>query len=444
MYNNVSLLPHDESIRVKGIDEKLRYLKLMKYFVEEIYLSIYHFKSDQLYRFDAHVGETLCQIRAYKILLLKHHKQDLQEKKLFVFEESLKNTYCDLKRIIAEYSNPINSLSKQRRKKVRKEESISDFFSSEGIYLEIDSDILFIFLSCFLSFFKVAGEDRNSILVDYEKISGHMEISRFYSKKIVKNFQRIISRLSSDFIASLSDELSGREDLKQMLPLLRKETNNGRSVFPCYFVTDIILSHMIQNGMNLLFIVSSKIEKERKIKFLPFKGDKLKDNFSCVDSPDAIKRFNKEGCLVITGVCDENKANLNDKKYLNKLLKLDIRKIILMNTATHPQFSGESLAHLSEQPLIELIKQKNGLYSLPTISLAKRLARELNTMKSLASKKGCSLDNKATFFAKHIFCDIFNSYIFRDNFVSVLDDVNQAYFKHYSARTEVDTKSMLF
>ena len=62
---------------------KLKILKLLNFFIEEMMEAIDLFYIQKRYDlFDPHVGDTLCQIRAYKILLLAQMPEFLEKVKL--------------------------------------------------------------------------------------------------------------------------------------------------------------------------------------------------------------------------------------------------------------------------------------------------------------------------------------------------------------------------
>src|SRR6056297_2933772 len=65
-----SLLPYNKEHLLRKRSEKIALLKLLHALCLEMQESIIKFKQNDMQAFDAQVGDTLCQIRAHKLLCL--------------------------------------------------------------------------------------------------------------------------------------------------------------------------------------------------------------------------------------------------------------------------------------------------------------------------------------------------------------------------------------
>ena len=63
----IDLLPLSNKAIIKKKDLKKRILVLIEFFCSEMIDAVRSFVSGQYYKFDSHVGESLCQIRAFMI-----------------------------------------------------------------------------------------------------------------------------------------------------------------------------------------------------------------------------------------------------------------------------------------------------------------------------------------------------------------------------------------
>ena len=69
--NNLLLFPYSSKTILVDQKMKMKVLHFTDFFLEEIIAAIeLFFLKKEFQKFDAHVGDTLCQIRAYKILLM--------------------------------------------------------------------------------------------------------------------------------------------------------------------------------------------------------------------------------------------------------------------------------------------------------------------------------------------------------------------------------------
>ncbi len=191
---------------------------------------------------------------------------------------------------------------------------------------------------------------------------------------------------------------------------MQKETDDGRATLPSYNVTDIIFSHMIKNKLNLSLIIRKKFTYKDKFFVFSFQGSPEKNDFVPLNRSREMSRPNNLGYLVVTGEFSDESFNTNPGAYLKKLLLIGIKNIILMNAAAHPQYAGEKLRELSNDPFTYLLNSNNNHLKGTDKQKLIDLLKEFEEMKCSATKIGCSVVNQTTFLAKHIFSDTLKPY----------------------------------
>lgn len=80
------LLPQFPDLILKDKEMRNTIAYLLHFFAEEVKQAINCFRNREIYRFDPHVGETSCQIRAHMILCLFYQKREqiLSQAKFFI------------------------------------------------------------------------------------------------------------------------------------------------------------------------------------------------------------------------------------------------------------------------------------------------------------------------------------------------------------------------
>ena len=406
MLTNLSLLPHDSQISIKDIVQRITYITLMQNLLGEFQLALHCFQNNELNKFDAQVGETLCQIRAYKIYSLKEHSFPEFFYELTDLQINLDKTIKKLELHAKEYQALLKLHKSQRPDYLRASITLRDFFSDLGCVIPIHENALYIFISYFLCRFHIVDTDNIPTSINYSKIAELLNLSRSYSKKLGHFYQKSLSEFSCKYIFQLLSELSGKHDLKHVLPQLYRQSDEGRMVLPCYCVTEIIVLHMINTSANLVLLVDIKNEEGKERMAFCFKGSKDINNFEL--SPLAEANDNKP-CVVMYGECVT--TNVFFKEILQcELMALGIRQIILSNNAAHPQYSGETLKHFKDDPFRTLLDEEQNELPQADIPLIENLSNELKQMKKLAENIGCTINNQGLFLLKHIYCHQINAY----------------------------------
>ncbi|KTC83725.1 hypothetical protein Lbru_1694 [Legionella brunensis] len=404
MQTNLILLPHEPSIVISDIVQRLHYIHLMQQLLERLLTALDSFENNHLSRFDAQVGETLCQIRAYKIYTLKSHPTSECLSHLKDLKRQCLNTKETLSAEEARYQYYITQNKTLRPQSIRDQITLSDFFKAMNCHFSITDDTLFLFLSHFLCEFHVVDEEQIPMAIDYPAIAQKLNLSRSYTKKLGHYYQKLLSEMSCKFMFQLVEDFPGNEELKHLLPWLHKQSDEGRMVLPCYTVTDIIVSHMIENQASMVLVIDIQNENKKERLTFSFEGSKDKANFDISNQVDT-----KNPCMVMYGGCHTT-DNFFKKSFLSKLLTIGVKEVLLSNNAAHPQYSGATLKQFRDNPFQVLVNEYHHEFSSFETCLAQNLSNELIKKKALANALGCTAENQSFFLLKHIFCDTLDSY----------------------------------
>ena len=419
-FTSLILLPQDYKSLLKGRKQKLDILKLMIQVNKLSIEAIKAFIDKKFQEFDAQVGENLCQIRAYKILLLSKDAAfsnkdiNLFLKDLILLKKRLENSFHL-------FENHFNK-STEYNHFLDKKETISDFFDRHNITCNLSHDFLFVIISFFLCKFSLRSENI-PVAINYLKITKELEITKYAAKRIVHHYQTILTNLGCEFIFQISNEVNFNNYNKNILSSLLELSDEDRYVLPCHEATAIILQHMIEKKSFLLISIDLKKSqsiKYKKINFL-FHGNNKSNRFVLFDSnKDILENISP---LLVHG---EAECSIDSEKQLfhfaEAFLEKGVRPILLGNTAMHPQYSGSRLISKRDNPFRELlISWSESQCTCKTeLSEIKRLENQLLQHKEFALSKGCCKENSQLFFLKHIHCASYNHC--KTNFLQ-LDDV---------------------
>ncbi|CAN5218617.1 hypothetical protein BH10PSE19_BH10PSE19_02870 [soil metagenome] len=381
-------------------------------------LHCFYLKKD-LSKFDPHVGETLCQIRAYQVLVLSKHTRN----KFCLFTvrneiKRLKKIYALAKQKIHLFQTLLHSGNSEQQKAISKHKRLDLFLNEMGLVFSLSKGTYFISQAYFLTIFKITMED-GSTGIDYDKICHAIGIPKKLAKKIVHFFQSNLAKLSTEFILNLSTGLPNHKDFIAINNDLKYSDDDERIVLPCYTATKILLSDAQKNGEPILLCVKRQDQYNNEYDSLFLLFDSSENNNFKLRTISAESL--ETPCLIIHGVSIYKDITEIDSKanFTKRLMNTGLSNVILSNMAYHPQYSGKKLRHLSFNPFIDLLKEKfeqpviqkicngdNFSYQVlnEEIRLIKALEMELLSMKQFAEENGCSESNKSLFFIRHIFC----------------------------------------
>ncbi|MGA2655126.1 MAG: hypothetical protein ABSF18_04005 [Gammaproteobacteria bacterium] len=402
---NLDLLPQKKEGMLVDRKSKIQLLQLTEKITELSIKALEAFFAKRFSNFDAQVGENLCQIRAYKILLLGY---DLLNKRTAHIEadlQNLKKSKGRIKSIINNLENFNNNITSYNEL-LDKKETVTSFYQKNGVYFSLSLDTLFLILSYFLDFFSIR-EERMPIAINHKEISIHLFTSKYISKRITHDYQKKLTQLSTDFIIKISKETPSLNKINEIMPELKKISDEDRTVLPCHNVTLAILENMIIRELPLLIIAERKYNADKEIDKIMFLYSGNKNEYNFIFKKNVID-FNMP-CMVIRGEMVYNDKNSieSQAQYSKRFMHTGVMNILLQNTAMHPQYSGAKLLTMRENPYLNLMHSKN-----PSIlSTAKQQESILITYKNQAMVVGCCKENPKLFHLKHIFCNTLSAEI---------------------------------
>lgn len=369
----------------------------MSALLHQLHQALCYFEQNKLSRFDAQVGETLCQIRAYKIYYLatysSHHFLDqVRSLKTRVLEGI--NTLSIQAQLLYQ---AMKQHKNERSEFIRKPIILLHFFEELQCLIPLSEDALFLFSSYFLCHYHVVDDNHIPMAINFSAIEKELSLSRSFAKKIGHFYQKRLSELSCDFIFNLVKELPESQELESILPLVHHQADEGRMVLPCYCVTEIIVLHMIEKKANMLFLVDVITPSKRTRIPLFLKGSKTTHNFELIKQDTA----HDEPCMVMYGSRKSHSATVNDIQ--EQLLTIGIKEVILSNNAAHPQYSGKTLSAYRDNHYETLIAKRTPL-SVHQLATIKKRANHLAHLKHKATILGCTNDNPQLFVLQHIYC----------------------------------------
>ncbi|KTD56226.1 hypothetical protein [Legionella shakespearei] len=394
---NLALLPYEPHIIIKDITQKINVIELMSALLHQLHHALCHFENNELSRFDAQVGETLCQIRAYKIYYLAAYSSHHFLEQVGTLKIRVLDGINTLSMQAKQFQQELRLHKNERSEFIRSPMTLSVFFKELKCLIPLSDDTLFLFSSFFLCHYHVVDDNHIPMAINFNAIEKELSLSRSFAKKLGHFHQKRLSELSCDFIFNLVKELPESQELESILPLVHHKADEGRMVLPCYCVTEIIVLHMIEKNANMLFLVDVITPTKRARIPLFLRGSKKQQNFELIEHDTA----HDEPCMVMYG--SRKSHNTGIKNIQKQLLLIGIKEVILSNNAAHPQYSGKTLSSYRENHYATLISERTSL-SVQQLAIIQKRANHLAHLKHRANILGCTSDNPALFVLQHIYC----------------------------------------
>ncbi len=400
---SISLLPQSPNSLLHSPRDRLRILKLKKILIDEAILAVQDFFIYKcIDRFDGHVGETLCQIRAYYNYLLRSNLyrfyRDIDVEKQVTTLEQVSNKIFAL---IKDYQY----WNHQREKY----QSLNEFLQEKNVICDMPELIIYLTQLHLLSRFKMFNTNEDAS-IDYRKMCNALGISKHTARYIIHLYQINISKKSVDFIYSLLANKNNNITLN-LFESLRKIDDDCRFTLPCYWVMDILYDDMLREKCPILVVCKRRMKHNHiDTIFLLFKVSPVTKEYEYYP-------FNKAAgddlYFTVVGFADYSKANLipDREQYTQNFISYGVRNILFANMAIHPQYSGRKLSQDKDTPFLNLLEEKKNIVSQPNeqMTLLKLLHRDQQVMSDYAQRIGCFKANPILFYIRHIFCDTLNN-----------------------------------
>ncbi|KTC87750.1 MULTISPECIES: hypothetical protein [Legionella] len=389
--NILFLLPYAENAALVNKHQKIDDLYLIRAIVDFSIRALELFIDGNLQAFDPQIGENLCQIRAYKLFHLS--KKWLSSAEAFAeFHheiERFKRYKLQIEDVICEWENAIKQ-AVVYNKQLDGVEKISGFLSRHQLLFNLQQEFAFIIACNFLTHFNIRKDDV-PIAMNLEHITREFHISKYRARRLTYRYQQLICRLGCLFIQNIAQELPAELGYTDILPKLCLISDEDRMVLPCYTVSQIIFYHSIQKKIPVLLLVQripqSSAFKSDLVYFL-LVGKEGTNDYDLVNSSSQPLDY----CMVIAGEIVYEQESI--EHYIQRVLKESPLKIILANTAIHPQYSGKRLETFRNNPFL-LISDSN--------QIAAQHRDNLMNLRRYALESGCSQENRTLFFLRHIY-----------------------------------------
>lgn len=389
---SLQLLPQSPKTQVPTHLKFSKVLFLLKFFTQLIIEALEAFYIKQhFHEFDPHVGETSCQIRAYQMILLSISIKEVNKfavhRKLNLLKELLNRIEQDTM-----YYEKVDTTPQRTN---AHHTTLEQFVESNKYYIELNELEFFLIQAKLLTKYKTYYSDGNPC-IDYNLLTQDLGVSKHTARQLVHLYQVNLSESSCNFIMQLLNQLPNPPFTQNELNLLKNYDDDDRCVLPSYWVMKSIYAHMLHTNKTILLSVK-RIFDNQAIDYLllPFTvasetGIKYqKDIMNLPDQP----------CFVIYGVTKYSQPVEETKQaFIYRLLSMGLEKIIFLNMAIHPQYSGRKLSVLSANPLAS---------DTVSLQLSNHLSleQEFLTMQRQADIFGCSINNSSLFYIEHIYCD---------------------------------------
>lgn len=402
---NLALLPYAHNIVIKDITQKSALIRLMQRLLEHFQRALDLFSDQELHQFDAQVGDTLCQIRAYKLYCLSAYSKSHMDSLVKELKEGTAQARQQLTLHAMRFEKYLKVHKSQRPEEIKAPQTLIEFFDALDAVFSISEEALFLFLSYFLCHYHVVDSEHIPIAIDNDAISIALELSKTLSKKLGHGYQKKLSELSCVFMFQLLAELPDNTDLKTILPVLQKPSDEGRTVLPCYCVTEIIIRHMMERQAQVLLLIDVVNQEHKERLALLFQGEKHSRLYKRQSSLPQ----KETPCLVLYGI-SRPVQKVDVDALIDRLTFVGIEQLVLSNNAAHPQYSGVALQDYRDNPYETLLNAHNDTLIEAERHIALKRALQINQHKQLAKTLGCTSLDSSLFFLKHIFCSTFESY----------------------------------
>lgn len=321
-------MPYDNDVFIKNSDFEFRVLSLCEFFYNTLYESLTAFFVEKnLLKFDAHVGENSCQIRAIFLIELssKYNNTNLN---------FYKNHVSSIKKNLEQIKNRISIVStgSYRRSFDKKFVTLNNYLSDLELLYEFSYDIYILCISYFLT--KYRGFDKNeNIYITYKLI---LNFPKNIFRKIVHIYQIELSKYSVNYIKNIASGFMLRESVN----LLVERDDDGRFVLPCFLINKIIMMRLADLKINIAFFVRDVIEKTY---CYIFEYHCQKSRYVYTNNLPLSESKKQSYVIHVT-------AGL-EHRFLKMMIKnLQLEYFIDLKMAIHPQYGGLKLRALKNNP----------------------------------------------------------------------------------------------
>lgn len=393
----LSLVPLDDNSILSSRKQKLNALLLLFNLTNEAINACDDFLAKRWMAFDAQVGDTSCQIRAYKICYLAQNKDFINEVhelrlNLDEYKHGIRayiNAFEDKLSITSKYSNDLDS-----------KDNKNDFFSKITNKLHLSDNHIFIITAHFLYKYCIS-QDGIPTSIDYNHIKLSLNLGSTAARKLSNHYQSILSKLSCDFVLQQVDN-PDKPDMRNSYLFMKNLIRIGdrkRCIMQFYKVTETLLSADIASSLAVIFSIRYEMQNNAG-QLLFFKKHPLTNKLVLKTTLSEIDR--QLPAVIFRGFINDTWSPLRLLKAT--ILKLNAEKVILWNAARHRQYAGQILNEYAvNNPYAHSISD-NRNYTEEVV----RNSEPLSYTKVKSRLISYSQNNIKLFNIQHVFCSTFH------------------------------------
>lgn|GEM_PF-1336759 len=337
MFSDLLPMDKEKTILVNN-KQKISVLNQLYHFYQTSSKAIKEFYIQRrLDLFDAHVGESSCQLRAIKLSLMLQNIN---------IATSTKALYDSQK--YSSHAKIIKCLLNQYRQQNHKQEGrikLSEFILKHNINDTLPTESMFL-LCCYIlnKFKKIINIDKD--VIDFKRIATLWNLSKSLSEKLPVHLQKLCSLISIDFAL----KHGSKTDHYQHLPYLLTKDSYNRWVLPAIEITEVMLDIIQEKSLPIIFDVVRLNQSDKELG--NFQIIFLNNRYHLFKKSCFHNMLNKPHLPVILFqsffIDAYNKTP--PQQHLNKIQKINALNLIRMSLSTHSQYPGEKLAPYAQYP----------------------------------------------------------------------------------------------
>lgn len=386
-------MPYGEHTHIRDYRQNIKILQIAVALFNEVHLAAQAFLAGDLAAFDPHVGDNHCQIRACMLLDYYHtfKSNHVCRQAYDKFLDQLNKTSLTARQALSCHSQNVLRWQKKQYKNPFFGLSTGEFLEHLDLNIYIPRKVFVLTLCRFLTHYRTLNAQQN-FTIDYPRLQSDLNLSRYSCKRIVHSHQKLLSIFSCKYIAKLVR--------RSKLPISQSQFNcslqqddNDRYVLPCFFTMPILIERLQELKAPITLIIRNPFIQEEKCEHINFELNEEKYGLS--HSSGSI--FSDSIGFIIHCVSFYQGKSFSEFK--QNIKQHNIADLLLACMSSHPQFSGEKLAALKNNPF----KSRSGGSNIRDIS--RTMEKQLYAYRNLSNHLGCHKDKPQTLLLQHIFAD---------------------------------------
>lgn len=382
------LLPMDkEKTILRDNKQKIQILNILKHLYQSAADALYAFYIDRrVDLFDGHVGEASCQIRAAKLANLLKKINIKVASRVLIHMQNYQRKTSRISELIEVYV--------YSRKKIDGKMLLRDILKKYDLEYDIEVDNIFLITCFILNKFKLTI-NRDTDIIDYNKVVDVWNLSKSYALKIFKHTQKTCSYISVHYVfhsVSLADSA--------LLCYMLQKDSSGRWVLPALEVTEYMLNEIQSGAVPIILNISSLNgldEAVKEYRFVYLNGEYKRLSDADIRYVQTQPYFP----LIVIECFRKYSAQESEKTILHMLNQYELPYLVKCAIATHSQYAGAKLASLALYPY------QSGAGYIEQDILDSKTAM-LRDLQASALKHGlCKLNPELCAFT-HIYCTASN------------------------------------